>query len=49
MVGKVGEAPDKQICLKMKGKITKLEDREAVTNSIKLGKHTMKGGAFSLY
>lgn len=29
MVGEVGEAPDKQIFLKMKEKITKLKDREA--------------------
>lgn len=49
VVGEVGEAPDKQIFLKTKGKITKPKDREPVTNSMKLGKHTMKEGALPLY
>lgn len=49
MVGEAGEAPDKQIFLKAKGKITKQKDRESVTNNIKLGEHIMIEGAFPLY
>lgn len=49
MVGDAGEASDKQIFLKAKGKITKPKDGEAVTNNVKLGEHIMIEGAFPLY